>query len=459
MKKTLQLSRPRLGRALFSLAYLLGLAVPGMAASDIAPNAAHAATTAVNSPMGCGTVTSTGTGNQTPLVIDGYPCAGGGTAGAINMAQEPFISVKICAPGSTTNCQIIDHIEVDTGSTGLRVAASALNSKLALGVSGGLPLVAGGSSGTVLTECETYVDSYVYGPVVTADVYIAGQSVKNSTMQVFGSSSYKVPKACSSQGGTETDSTKSFGANGLIGVSFLLNDNYALYYNCKSSSTSSCTSNTSYAGLPNTVAQFATNNNGVVLSLPAVGASGSATPVSGTLTFGVSTQSNNTPVASTMAVLNDGGNDAINGTFATQVGGTWYTAYIDSGTDVVYFNDTADKSLTACSSKGNWAGWYCPSTPQAIPFTLANSGTKTAKGTLNYSVASAQNVVTSSAIAYSNVGGADGSSDTTNNSIGFGLSTFFGHNMYFLFQGKTAPGTGLGGSASSTVTGPINGIN
>jgi hypothetical protein len=30
--------------------------------------------------------------------------------------------------------------------------------------------------------------------------------------------------------------------------------------------------------------------------------------------------------------------------------------------------------------------------------------------------------------------------------------------MYFLFQGKTAPATGLGGT-SGTVTGPINGIN
>ncbi|MBV8464341.1 MAG: DUF3443 family protein [Burkholderiales bacterium] len=441
-----------------SLSALLGSLLVSITATLVPAQAetvpvAHA--TAVSTPMACGGVTSTGSGNQTPLVIDGYPCSGGGTAGAVNAPEEPFISVKICAPGSTTKCQIIDHIEVDTGSTGLRVAYSALSSSLRPG-SSGLPLVAGSASGTTLTECETYVDSYVYGPVVTADVYIAGQYVKSTQMQVFGDSAYKVPKACSSQGGTQTDTTRTFGANGLIGVNFLLNDNYAPYYNCKNSMPSSCTANTGYAGLPNTVSQFASNNNGVVLTLPAVAPGGTTAPVVGTLTFGVGTQGNNTPVASTLAVTNDGGSDANNGTFAAQVGGTWFTAYIDSGTDVVYFNDSANKNLVACSSKN---GYYCPTSTQAVPFTLANTGSTVARGTLNYSVANATTELSSNTIAYNNIAGPDGSSATTNSSIGFGLSTFFGHNMYFLFQGKTAPGTGLGGGSTGTVTGPINGIN
>ncbi|PRC92163.1 DUF3443 family protein [Solimicrobium silvestre] len=414
---------------------------------------------AQSTAMGCGTVTSTGTGNTTPLVIDGFPCAAGGTAGAVNAAMEPYVSVKICAPGSTTNCQIIDHVIVDTGSTGLRIAATALSSKLQPGVSGGLPLVAGSSSGTKLTECETYVDSYVYGPVVNADVYIAGELVKSTTMQVFGSSSYTVPKTCSSQGGTQTDTTQSFGGNGLIGVSFDLADNYPLYFNCKTATGSSCSANTAYAGMPSTVSQFATDNNGVVLSLPAVGASGSTTAVVGTLMFGVSTQSNNVPAAATLPIVNLGGNTSLSGTFNTEVGGTWYSAYIDSGTDVIYFNDTANKNLKACPTSGNFDGWYCPTTVQSVPFSMANTGSTTAKGTLTYSVANASVIAGSKVIAYNNVAGSDGSSATTNSSVGFGLSTFLGHNMYILFNGMTAPGTGLGGNSSTTVTGPINGID
>jgi len=283
--------------------------------------------------------------------------------------------------------------------------------------------------------------------------------VGSTNMQVFGDSSYKVPKACSSQGGTATNSVSTFGANGLIGVSFALND-YGVYYNCKNSSTGSCTENTAYAGLPNTVSQFATDNNGVTLTLPAVGASGSTSAVVGSLTFGVNTESNNIPPASTLAVANDGTlTDANWGTFAAEVGGTWFTAYIDSGTDVIYFNDSADKSLVACPTSGNFDGWYCPTTTQNLPFSYANSGSTSSKGAITYSIANASKIATGSNVAYSNVAGPDDSSATVDSAIGFGLSTFFGHNMYFLFQGKTAPGTGLGGSASTTVTGPINGIN
>ena len=38
----------------------------------------------------------------------------------------------------------------------------------------------------------------------------------------------------------------------------------------------------------------------------------------------------------------------------------------------------------------------------------------------------------------------------------FGLAAFYGHTVYVLFNGATAPGSGLGGGA--TATGPINAI-
>jgi hypothetical protein len=66
--------------------------------------------------IGSGTV-SAGT-NQVPLVVDAGP------TGA-NVINIPYVSVTLCAPG-TTNCQTIDHVSVDTGDSGLRILASVL---------------------------------------------------------------------------------------------------------------------------------------------------------------------------------------------------------------------------------------------------------------------------------------------------------------------------------------------
>ncbi len=79
-----------------------------------------------------------------------------------------FVNVTICAPGSTTNCQTIDHVQVDTGSQGLRILASALTSSM---LSGLQPIGIGTGS---LAECTRFVDGYSWGPLVTADMHIGG---------------------------------------------------------------------------------------------------------------------------------------------------------------------------------------------------------------------------------------------------------------------------------------------
>ena len=96
--------------------------------------------------------------SSTPIVMDGGP------AGELNV---PFVSVTICNPGTAT-CQTVDHVILDTGSTGLRLVASVLDSSLVL------PAETDGS-GNPLRECYAYVTSYVWGSMVTADVSIAGQ--------------------------------------------------------------------------------------------------------------------------------------------------------------------------------------------------------------------------------------------------------------------------------------------
>ena len=62
------------------------------------------------------------TNNTASVIVDAGP-----SNGSVNTL---FTSVTICMPGSTTSCQTIDHIQVDTGSYGLRILAPALTSAL-----------------------------------------------------------------------------------------------------------------------------------------------------------------------------------------------------------------------------------------------------------------------------------------------------------------------------------------
>ncbi len=58
------------------------------------------------------------TNNTASVIIDEGP-----SNASVNTL---FTSVTICMPGSTSSCQTIDHIQVDTGSYGLRILAPVL---------------------------------------------------------------------------------------------------------------------------------------------------------------------------------------------------------------------------------------------------------------------------------------------------------------------------------------------
>ena len=102
-----------------------------------------------------------------------------------------YTSVTVCVPG-TSNCQTIGDIQIDTGSSGLRILSSALS----------LPLPQQtDSSGNPIVECLQFVGSYSWGPVQTGDVQIAGEQANAVPIQVIGSPAFPaVPDACSSTG-------------------------------------------------------------------------------------------------------------------------------------------------------------------------------------------------------------------------------------------------------------------
>ena len=68
------------------------------------------------------TVTPTAAANNVaPLVVDAGP-----DPQNVPVVNVPFVTITICVPGTQT-CQTIDHVAVDTGSSGLRIVSSVLS--------------------------------------------------------------------------------------------------------------------------------------------------------------------------------------------------------------------------------------------------------------------------------------------------------------------------------------------
>ncbi len=124
----------------------------------------------------------------------------------------PYVSVTVCPHGSTANCQTIDHIEVDTGSYGLRVISSVMSSALLQNL----------SQEATLGQCSdrgmhAVGDGFSWGSMRIADVSISGETASGVPMQVIGDPNYpNIPTDCSNTG-AEEDTVPTFGANGIIG--------------------------------------------------------------------------------------------------------------------------------------------------------------------------------------------------------------------------------------------------
>ncbi len=387
--------------------------------------------------VGCGGSSSSSTssgGGSTPAVnnVQAITVNTGPTAGppinspAIN---EAFTSVTVCAPGSTTNCQSISGILVDTGSPGLRILSSALTISLPQQT---------GAGGNPVVECLPFVDGFTWGPVQTADMTIAGEQAKNLPIQVIGSATFtNIPTSCSSNG-TEEDDLKSLGANGILGVGTFAQDcgdactvtgsnNPGLYYTC-SSSGCQVTTESLVNQVANPVPFFATDNNGVLIELPAV--TGAETSVIGSLIFGIGTQSNNALGSATVYTL-----DPSTGNITTRFNNTTFTnaSFLDTGSNAIYFLDTATTSLPTCT---NLTFWYCPTSTQTLSAT--NQGVNGASASFQFTVANADTLTSNVT-----VGVANGLAGPNAGTFDWGLPFFFGRPVFTAIENQNTPG-GLG---------------
>lgn len=393
---------------------------------------ALAAAAALLCAAGCGGGSSSATQNTTTPT----PSPSGSNVMAIsvnagpaeNYANGAFASVTLCSPGTTT-CQTIDGVLIDTGSSGLRILSSALTASLTQQKT---------AAGNPVVECLPFVSGYTWGPVQTADVELAGEKASAVPIQVINDTSYPVPTACSNYGSSQS-TLSTLGANGILGVGTFAQDcgsacvatgpeNPSLYYECPSSG---CTvvGESLAAQVPNPVALFSSDNNGVIIELPA--ASTPEATLSGSLIFGIGTQSNN-GLGSAQVYSVDGFGNFIT-TYKSQ---TYNESFIDSGSNGLYFLNAGTAGIPACSDASYF---YCPSSTENLSATTSGS-TGTPTSTIDFSVGNADDLFNSNPNA--NV---FGTLAGPNSLAGFdwGLPFFYGRNVYTAIEGKsTSGGTG-----------------
>ncbi|SAK40931.1 lipoprotein [Caballeronia hypogeia] len=344
--------------------------------------------------------------NAVPISVDS------GVAGFVNI---PNVSVTVCVPG-TSQCQTIDHIQVDTASFGLRILGGAAQSVVT-----SLPGVRAANGGQ-LSECAGFADGYTWGTVRTADVKIGTEVASGVPIQIIGdlAASAAPTGANGCPSGNDENSTADIGANGILGIG-------PATYDCGSSCAStalnamyfSCTNGTNCTGSTATLAQqvinpvtkFAVNNNGVILQLPPVPDNGAAS-ATGVLIFGIGTQGNNS-IAGVTKYGTDGYGD-LSGVYK----GSKYTTFFDSGSNGNFFQD----SFPLCSSS---SAFYCPSSEQQLSATI--TGTEGNTATVPFQLVSARTLTSSGGkFAFNSLGGQLGMS----NYFDFGLPFFFGRHVY-----------------------------
>jgi len=359
--------------------------------------------------------------NTLAVIVDGGPAAAGGT---VNML---FTTVTICAPHSTRNCQTIDHVQVDTGSTGFRVLASALGN----GLAAQLPQ-AGDGIGNALDECVQFADGYSWGTVRTADLNIGSETAAAVPIQVIGDAAAPaVPASCVT--GPQENSVQSFGANAILGIGNFLSDCgmacetsaiAGTYYGCDSSANCLPAAIPVAQQLQNPVSLFAADYNGVIISLPDVTAP--SANVGGTLIFGIGTQPDNALGNARIYTV-----DSNYGTLNTLYRGSQFgSSFLDAGSSGYFFTDN---TIPTCADQ---PAFYCP--PSALLLNATIQGMNGAMTDIAFAAGNADVDFATNAEALPNLAGPTASNAA--DVFDWGLPFFYGRDVYVAFEGGSAAG-------------------
>jgi hypothetical protein len=362
---------------------------------------------------------SADTGNTIPVVV----------SSATRIVNYPLVSVTICKPGSSakTSCATIDNVLLDTGSFGLRLYASVIpRATLAA-----LPIQTDSASGNNVAACAKFGSGYTWGSLRNADVRLGGEVAASVPIQVMSDPAIvsRAPISCVYNSAMRTPND--LRANGILGVG-------VSRYDCGDSCAGS-TARTGYyyadASLPtaivmplvnqvtNPVALFQVNNNGVIVDMPAVSGEGAPT-ATGTVTFGIDTQTNNLLAGSGATVF---GTDRWGNFTGSYDGAPPVPAFIDSGSNALFFED---------STIPRPASFYEPASALTRSVVLS-SGSNGLATTVNLDIGNAS-AFASINYAFSNLAA------YTAKAVDLGMPFFYGRRIYSGIAGATSNGGGMG---------------
>jgi len=368
--------------------------------------------------------------NTTEIVVDSGPPG----AFVLGVTNVPYVTVTVCAPGSTTQCATVDHVLLDTGSYGLRLLKSKV---LALGLPS-VPIAAdaNGTPAGDAAECYAFVLGAVWGPLASADVLIGGEKADSVNVQLIDDGSPPspaVPQNCNQQAqGALMNSVSMLQANGILGVGVVsvdcgitcLTTNNPLYYSCPPGGAACQAAAVPMASqVQNPVTHFAVNNNGTMIVMPKVPELG-ATVARGRLVFGIGTQTNNQPPP-TQYQLNTDPASAEYLYVSLQIAAHNYPqSFIDTGANAMFFDEPAlSQSCTVTS--GQAGGWYCPASTWRQTATLTDSAG--AVGIFDLAVTSADALFNAGASALATLGGSAGQATET---FALGMPFFYGRTVF-----------------------------
>ena len=356
--------------------------------------------------------------NVQPITVDAGPTG--------DYTNGLFTSVTICMPNDDTQCQTISGILVDTGSVGLRILSSVFS----------LPLPQEtAENGEPIAECVPFLDSLAWGSVRLANVKLAGEEASALPIQVIGDPRLPtIPARCTSTGLPPADTVDTLHANGILGVGVFREDcgaicettdpaNPGVYYAC---STTGCVEVAAPLSeqLQNPISRFSDNNQGVVIELPSIPSSGAA-GVSGSMIFGIGTQSNNGLAGANVLTLSP------NGTFTTLFDAQSVTlSFLDSGSNGIFFLDPATTGIPTCARNH---GFYCPPAPQTISTTLRGARGETLAATFTAANADMLFRANSDAVAFDDLAG------PSPGIFDFGLPFFYGRRVFAAIEGQPTP--------------------
>jgi Protein of unknown function (DUF3443) len=413
-------------------------------------------TAAGTAGAGTTSVTPQSGSNVMPVILGGY-------------GNEPTVSVTICAHGSTTNCQTISNLLIDSGSTGLRVFSSALTASFVSGLTG------------TTGECYTYVDGTIdWGVVKTADVILGGETASNVPFQIIsnngaygdgGASCYaddlafyvsqgflpsnsgcsvanQATQAAQDEGCPFFDSPGT-GYNGLIGVNFLAQDcgtgcatvaDNDLYYSC---SGTTCTSSTMAVAsqVSNPISYLPVDNNGITFEFPNATVGNNLT---GYAILGIGTESNNMPSEATTLTADPNESD----TGYTDIQAQWQAqtiyAFLDTGSNTYNFpysntTSTVVANYPIMPTDPNTDA-FTPSATET--FTVTNIGFNGAQLGTGLSIENVEaNFNTYNVVNYIGIVDQNGPID---GQFDWGFPFFLGRTVYVGLEGKTSSlGSGL----------------